>query len=47
MIGLSLIPDVALAVVGVVLAAIVRVVWGIHGRLSKLEGDRNGRRPHR
>jgi tetrahydromethanopterin S-methyltransferase subunit E len=39
LLGLSIIPDVALGVVGVAIAALVKVVWSIAARLSRLEGE--------
>jgi hypothetical protein len=37
--GLSIIPDVALGVLAVALAGLVKVVWSIASRLARLEGE--------
>jgi len=39
MLALSLIPDVALSVLGLAIVALVKVVWSIARRLARLEGE--------
>lgn len=39
MLAISIIPDIALGVIAAVIGGLVRVVWVLAGRLSRLEGE--------
>ena len=36
--------DAAIAVIAVALSALIKVVWGLAGRVSKIEGRLNGKK---